>query len=157
MYTFRVGSHGKRRLGGHLKGLLVVYLTSTHIPLARAQSQAVCHQPIDSTAIASDAFPSSIPTDIVLFQILFIFHLYYQGSSFKGSFHLLSLFSPIPEQNVPMLLLGFTFPALIIFPYWKPFLWITWRIRAMLLAWCSGTVSCQSTCPGLPLNRFPHG
>lgn len=64
--------------------LLVVFLTSTHIPLARTQSQAACPNRLMPQQYHLNFFLSSTSADTVLLQKLFIFHLYHKSSSLKG-------------------------------------------------------------------------
>lgn len=97
--------------------LSVAYLTSTHIPLARTQSQGPPNLLILPPDIWTFSFLSTL-TDTGLFQILCIFHLYNKSKSLRGRFTS-SLFSPVPEHTSLTLQPTLTFTDLISFPWLK--------------------------------------
>ena len=84
-FWFRWGEKTWRSLEiAYRASLWVVFLTSTHIPLARTQSQAACPNRLMPLQYHLDFFLSSTSADTVLLQKLFIFHLYHTSSSLKG-------------------------------------------------------------------------
>lgn len=97
--------------------LSVAYLTSTHIPLTRTQSQGPPNLLILPPDIWTFSFLSTL-TDTGLFQILCIFHLYNKSKSLRGRFTS-SLFSPVPEHTSLTLQPTLTFTDLISFPWLK--------------------------------------